>query len=112
MGSAAPCIGELRHRGAIERRADTPDAAGGRRAGWKHHVWAWAKLEPLTGSERLRAMGLEADVVHRITMRYVDDVDASCRFVLGSRVFDIKVVRNLEERSEWLELLAVEGGGA
>ena len=105
-------IGELRHRLTIQAENPSADAAGGQADPWASPVTVatvWGRVEPLTGGERLRAMQLEDRVTHRVTIRYRDAITAKQRLVFGQRVFNIRAVLNLGERSRWLELLCEEG---
>lgn len=70
----------------------------------------WASIEPLSGVERERAMGVVGEVTHRITIRShgLDECKAEDRITFDSRTFNVVSVLNPEELGERLEILARE----
>ncbi len=111
--TTAPCSGDLRHRVTIQAEARTPDEGGGAALSWDDLASVWAGIRPASGSERWQAGQLQAVVSHAITMRYRRDVRAKhrIRFVDDGRerLFNVRVVMNVDERGEWLKVLAEEG---
>lgn len=61
---------------------------------------AFAAIEPLGGREFFDAARVNADISHRIRIRYRSDVTERMRVVLGARIFDIaaalEIVRHRE----------------
>ena len=113
MNKRGPLV--LRHRIAIEAATETADSGGGFADPWaapRVVARAWASIEPLRGRERLQAQQLEASVTHKIVLRYRADLRASHRVAFQGRVFNIRSVINVGERSRWLELLCEEGVAA
>lgn len=112
MAITPDLIGRLRT--LIEIQQDQ----GGTRNEFGEHVEAWqtlfearAEVVPLSGREFWNAVQIQANVTHRITLRYRGDVPlrAEMRAKCGTRVFYFQVPpRNLDERREWWEILAVE----
>ena len=100
---------DLRHSIAIEAFTKTRQAGAGHTRAWTTFATARACIEPLSGRERLHAMQLQDRVSHKITIRFRSGVTAKMRIKFGTRIFNIRAVINLEERSRWLEILAVEG---
>lgn len=101
--------GRLRNLVTLQAATRT-DLEGG---GWEEGppvdvATIWAAIEPLEGSERLRAMQVSASLSHRIRIRYRDDVTAKNRIVYGARIFNITAVIDPNERHEELHLLAEE----
>jgi len=118
-----PCgsckLSDLRHRVTFERQTRVPDGAGGWTEAWTAERTCWAKVVPLSGRERLRAMQLEHPVSHRITVRYGGAVAGYHRDGAPRRRIDFKgrklkivAIVNLEEANQWLEIGAIEGGAA
>ena len=113
MNTATIDAGRLRHRLVLQRRNIQPDGGGGE-AG---DPWAapltvatvWGSIEPLRGGERLRALRLEAQVTHRIVIRFRAGVTSDMRIAFGARVFNIRAVLDIGERRRALELLCEEG---
>lgn len=65
-------------------------------------------IEPLVGRELLAAQQIQADVTHRISMRYLAGVKPKWYGVYQGRTFNFLSVRNFEERNIELEILAKE----
>ena len=105
-------IGELRHRLTIQAERAASDGGGGLSDPWADPVTVatvWGKVEPLTGTEHLRAMQIEDRLSHRIVIRYRPGITPAMRVRFGSRVFNIRAAIDREERGRFLELLCEEG---
>ena len=103
---------ELRHKIIIQAENPQTDGGGGEGDPWAAPTTvatARARIEPLKGSEQLRAMQLEDKVSHRVTIRYRSGITAKQRIKFGSRLLNIRAVINPEERNRFLELLCDEG---
>lgn len=115
--------GELTHRVQIQRRASGATGAGASTPGWSavpsaaaDGSWA-AKLEPLSARELVAAATAQVLASHKVTTRFVEGLDASCRFLETrhgkTRVFHITSVIDVEEKHVWHECLVIEKvGGA
>lgn len=101
-------LGKLRHRLVIETRETTPDGAGGEVVTWAAGATIWASIEPLSGVELLRRDRLSGTLTHRITVRYREGIAPAMRFRLMDRIFEIAVVRDVDERHRWLDCLCEE----
>lgn len=105
-------ICDLRHSITVQAPNPSVDAGGGRSNPWASPTTVAtirACIEPLRGFERLRAMQLEAPVSHKITARWRSGITAKHRLKFGSRLFNIRSVINMDERSRWMEIMADEG---
>jgi SPP1 family predicted phage head-tail adaptor len=100
--------GALRHRITIERVTETQDSFGGTVTTWPILATMWASVEPLSGREQLLAQQVQAEVTHRVRVRYVAGVTAKMRITFGDRHFEILSVINPEERNRELELMCKE----
>jgi len=67
-----------------------------------------ASIEPISGREYFSAQTTQADVTHRINLRYVAGVKPKMRVKYGSRIFDILSVSNVDERNRELQLMCRE----
>jgi SPP1 family predicted phage head-tail adaptor len=54
-------------------------------------------------------MQLQERVSHKITIRFRSGITAKMRIKFGTRMFNIRSVINIEERSRWIEIMADEG---
>ena len=105
--------GSLRHTVTVQQRTELPDAYGEPAQTWTTlHANQPASIEPLSGRELITAQAVQSDVTHRVRMRYVAGVQTKHRILFGSRVFDIRAVRNVDERNIELEMLCTEGASA
>jgi len=95
-------IGKLRHRLALEEPVNGPDGGGGASVTWQLVANLWGQVEPLRGTQSSFGEQLEAEVTHRITLRYRTGLTPRNRLTLGTRIFDIHVVMNKDERDQWL----------
>lgn len=102
--------GDLRERLTIQQRTSTPDGQGGRDVEWSTLATVWAKVEPLSGTERVQAGAETAVVSHRVTVRYRSDFDASYRIVWRRRVLEITALVSPDARREWLVVDCAQAG--
>lgn len=100
--------GRLRHRVTFQALTRTPDAGGGATETWTDVATVWAAVEPLAGTERLRAMQVSPTLSHRIRTRYRAGITTANRAVYDGREFDITAVIDPGERHRELQLLAEE----
>lgn len=105
--------GKLRHFVTVQARSTTPDTYGEPPQSWSNlHANQPASVEPLSGRELINAQAVQSDVTHRVRMRYVSGIETKHRIMFGSRVLDIRAVRNVDERNTELEMLCTEGASA
>jgi SPP1 family predicted phage head-tail adaptor len=100
--------GRLRHQVTLETQSTILDTFGEESNAWTATATVWASIEPISGRERLLASGTQADITHRIRMRYRSGVAPRMRVTFGTRHFDIVSVANREERNRELELMCQE----
>src|SRR5262245_28369589 len=85
-------IGRLDKRVELQRPATTQNAFGEEVATWETLARMWASVEPLSSQELLQADQVQAQVTHKVWVRYRTDVRADMRFVLlpaGLRTFHV-----------------------
>lgn len=100
--------GRLRHRVKLQSLTRTPDAGGGYTETMTDVATVWAQVEPLEGTEQLRAMQVSPTLSHRIRMRYKANVTPAMQAVYNGRTFDITSVIDPGERHREIELLVEE----
>lgn len=101
-------IGDLRVRLALQAPLTSADGGGGVTTTWALVAEVWAALHPSSGSETFEADGLKGRVSHEIWIRYRAGVEPKMRFVLGTRVFEIRAVIDTGERHRFLRCLVEE----
>ena len=104
---------------SIQSAATTEDAYGGRSETWTELFSVWAEVEPTTGREIYVSARLQSRVDAKITIRYqaaLSDTATTAKYraVNGSRIYNIKAVKNLDddmkrEGMDFQMLLCVEG---
>ncbi|WP_149683754.1 phage head closure protein [Alkalithermobacter thermoalcaliphilus] len=91
-----------------------PDGAGGYfddwkiEEGWEEVATVWAAIEPLRGREFFQAQQAQAEVTHKVTIRYRKDVDKSQIIKYADRRLDIDYIINIDEENKYLEIFCTE----
>jgi SPP1 family predicted phage head-tail adaptor len=100
--------GKLRHKVLIESAAEAQDSFGEPDPTWSTFGTAWAAIAPLTGREAVTAQQIDAQIDHKVTIRYLAGVAPKMRVKFGSRIFNIISVANIDERNREIQLLVTE----
>jgi SPP1 family predicted phage head-tail adaptor len=91
--------GQLRNRIVIERNAGTKTASGGMSESWVTFATRWARVRPLSTTERIRAGGQDiSEITHEVTIRHTAGVTADMRVIHGTRILDIVAAPQADER--------------
>ena len=77
---------------------------------WSTYATVQASIEPISGREYFAAQSTQADVTHRIRIRYFSGIVPKMRVSYNSRIFDILSVINVGERNRELQLMCRESG--
>ncbi len=101
-------IGAMRHRVTIQQVSESRDAHGGVVESWSTFAVVWANIAPISGREYLAVKQTQAEVTHRIRMRYLYGITPKMRILYGDRIFDINSISNLQERGHEMEIMATE----
>ena len=109
----------LKHRLVLQQEVPSADGAGGYTRSWAEIATLWAEIVPITGGdsrsntisgkEVFIAGQVQAQVSHRIFLRWRNGVMPAMRLALEDRVFNIRYVAAVREGREMLELLVQEG---
>lgn len=99
MSMAFTPTGRFNQRIHLERLKDPPavGATGERAKEYMTYATVWAAFRTLSGGERLAAEQVAATLTHEVSIRYRSGVRPDHRILLGTRIFDIKDVRDLDE---------------
>lgn len=103
-----PAAGKLDHSVTLQNYRETRSASGAQVRAYEAYAIVWARVRTLSGTERIAAQQASSILTHEVTIRYRSDVRPDHRLVLGIRAFDIKDVRNVDERNEELRMLVTE----
>lgn len=101
-------IGALRQRVVLQHAVRTADGGGGAAETWTAVAELWAAVRPITGDERVAADVLSGQLTHEVWLRHRAGVTPSMRFLVGSRILDIRAVVDAEGRSRRLKCLCRE----
>ena len=108
-------VGTMRHLIEVQQdQSSTKLDSGEEVPDWQMVFTAWANIAPLTGREFWNAVQVQANVTHKITLRYRGDVPLTADMRLAvlpqkTRIFHLSgPPRNLDETGDFWECLAVE----
>lgn len=101
-------IGKLRHDIQIQSSANAQDGYGEQSKVWTTEESVFASIQPMRGQELLEFQQMNVELSHRIIIRHTDNATPANRIKFGTRIFDINVVRNINERNIMQELLCKE----
>lgn len=100
--------GLLRHQITIESPTRTQDSLGEPLLTWSTFATTRASVEPLRGMELIQAAGVEANITHRVTIRFRDGLRPDMRIRHRGRVLNIVSVSDIEERERRIEIMCKE----
>ena len=101
-------IGDLRSRISFESNIDVADGIGGFTRSWITAKTVWAYIEPASASERYFANRVEENITHKIFIRSTTGLNASMRIKYGSRIFQIKGIKEDKNRHRFFIIDAIE----
>tara|TARA_R100000773_G_C4221020_1_gene119849 strand:+ start:1661 stop:1987 length:327 start_codon:yes stop_codon:yes gene_type:complete len=102
-------IGRMRYPVTLQSPTVTRDAGGGLTESYTTLATLFADIRPVSGSEKYRQGKLQESVTHEIIVRYRSDIATNYRIVYESRNFNIRNIRNIDERDRFLKLICTEG---
>jgi len=101
-------IGKLKHYVQLQGSANAQDEYGEQSKVWATEESIFASIQPLRGQELLEYQQINAELTHSIIIRHTSNATPAKRIKFGTRIFDISVVRNIDERNVMQELLCKE----
>ena len=101
-------VGKLRQRLHLESSTPTRNSVGEEVDNWEAYDVVWGEVVPLSGRELFQARQVEAEVTHRVTIRYRDGVSPKHRVIHKNRTLEVVSVLDREERERWLDLVCKE----
>jgi len=102
-------IGALRHRILFQSVGSTVDSFGTTINTTPTTIATlWGSIEPISGREMDLIHEVQAEVTHKVVIRYNSGIDAADQFTHDSRVFNIESVRDADERKVYMLILAKE----
>jgi SPP1 family predicted phage head-tail adaptor len=92
----------------IKDKVVARDTYGEEDVTWTDVAAVWAEILPIRGREYLEMDQAQADVTHRVYLRWRTGIEPTMRLYFGSRVLQIESVIRPEERRVGLELICKE----
>ena len=108
--------GDLRHRVAVQSRAEAFDPNGGQNGAWSTDTTVWAGVKTLTGRKFEIARQIDADATVEVKTRYCTSdgaafISVANRILFGTRIFEPVYVVNEHERNIFLLVICKEQRG-
>ena len=101
--------GRFRHKINIQQELTTQNSYGEPTQEWVNFLTGiYCSIEPIRGREFFSADTINAEVSHRIRMRYLPGIHPKHRISYCNRTFDIVAVINVNERNKDMEIMAKE----
>lgn len=104
-------IAEFRHRITFQKLVRASDGMGGFSTDWTDVITVWAKIEPLSGSERLNSERLETQRSHKVQIRYRPEITTDMRILFRDRILQVHGVHSPDERRGYTFIDAEENQG-
>lgn len=101
-------IGKLDKRIKIMQSDKVSDGSGGFENELKEVKTVWAHVRPISGREFWQAQQINAEISHKIIIRYTEAVNRTNLISYNGRIFDIQYLINVDEKNKWLEIQALE----
>ncbi len=98
----------LRHRVTIQQPVVAVNGYGERITTWSTVATVWAAVEPLRGREFFDAEQVQAEISHRVIMRYRAGMESTMRLLYATRVLHIGTIIDVDERHRELQLMCRE----
>ena len=100
--------GDLRHKITFQQLTVANDSYNYPTQTWTDQITTYAAIWPVRGVEKVEGMKLEAELTHKIRVRYKKDIVPKMRIKFKARYFDILSIVNVDERNIYLEIMASE----
>jgi len=102
--------GKLRHKLTIQNYTIT-NTYGTVTKTWATYATTWGSIEPLKGKEFFESAKENAELTHRIRIRYTAGITTKMRVIWNSKVFEIMAVIDKDEKDTEYELMCKEDQG-
>lgn len=100
--------GRLRHVVDVQRATEATNDFGEPIQTWITLGTAHAAIMPIAGQERFAAQVVNAEVSHRLLMRYYAGLTPKDRLKYGDRVFNVSSVTCRDEKRHEMEVFCTE----
>ena len=100
--------GKLNKRVNICTKENIADGLGGFGEGYRTLNTVWANIRPVGGKEYAESKSLQAEITHKITMRYTEAVNRTHTLMQGNRKFEIQYIININDEYKYIQLHVLE----
>lgn len=94
--------GSLRTPLDLQESEEVSDGQGGVTRNWSTVATLFANMEPVGAKRAVRGRAREANITHRITIRYREDIKNDMRFLRNGRELTIHSVHDVDETARYL----------
>lgn len=101
-------IGSLKHKIVIQTPQHIQNSVGEPSVVWEKFSEVFAEIKPILGKEYMANSGLNAEITHQITIRYLPGLTPLKRILFGDRIFNIESVINIYENNRVMQLMVKE----
>ncbi len=106
-----PCVGDLNTEITLQDRAITPPTTTvDFSESFTENAVVWAMMNTVRGKTAFDGAGVEKDISHEFTIRWLTGVDSETWILIENERYDIIDTEDLEERHEWLVLRCAKLG--
>lgn len=85
-----------------------PDGGGGYEEGLVPIQKLWANIRPVYGREKWQAQQAQAEISHKVTIRYRKNINRSQVLSFNGKEHDIQYIINIGEKNKFLEIQVME----
>ena len=96
--------GELRTSVVLKTRTVSTETGGFQKPTWSTLATVWARWTNVHGQEVWTAESVQALQPATVLIRYRTGLDTTCAVLLGSILYEIVSIDDIQERHEYLEL--------
>ena len=100
--------GKLDKKIDIMKNTQVSDGGGGYEDALVSIKKVWANIKPVSGREYFQSQQAQAQISHKVTIRYTDSVNRSHILQYQGRNFDIQYIVNVDEQNRFLEIQVLE----
>lgn len=100
--------GKMNKRVEIMELAQISDGGGGYEDALVPVKKVWANINPVSGREYWQAQQAQAQISHKVTIRYLQDLNRSHVLSFNGKKYDIQYVINVNEENRFLEIQVLE----
>ncbi|UDY80764.1 head closure protein [Geobacillus phage GR1] len=100
--------GKLNKRVEIMELGQVSDGGGGYEDAFIPIKKVWANIRPVYGREKWQAQQAQAEISHKVIIRYTDAINRSHILSFNGKKYDIQYIINIDESNRFLEIQVLE----